>query len=135
MAPSLIEAMEHFVPPDDFRREPSYSQAGDCLFYFFDSGESYRDRVDAVLTVYRTIESDRIIGFQIKGVSAIMEETCTYGYRFEKNDRIELRLLILVSNLVAREPDYPDNERRELYRTMVQRSAGLEIVVPAHSSR
>ena len=50
-----------------FQKQPHYSEAGDCTFLFFRNGESCGDRIDDELTVYRSIETDEVVGFQVAG--------------------------------------------------------------------
>ena len=42
-----------------------------CFFYFRDD-ESYAERVDALLTVFKSFKNDRIVGVQIKDIAKIL---------------------------------------------------------------
>ena len=55
-----------------FSKDPWYNQDGDCLVYKMANEASIADRIDELLTIYRSAENNRPIGFQIKGVGAII---------------------------------------------------------------
>ena len=57
-----------------FSAEPWYNQDGDCLVYKMASEASVADRIDELLTIYRSAEDNRPIGFQIKGIGAIIRK-------------------------------------------------------------
>ena len=68
-------AEEHFLAASmqgepTFRAEPWYNPYGDCLVYKMANEAAIADRIDELLTVYRSAEDNRPIGFQIKGVLA-----------------------------------------------------------------
>jgi hypothetical protein len=55
-----------------FSAEPWYNQDGNCLVYKMANEASVADRIDDLLTIYRSAEDNRPIGFQIKGIGAII---------------------------------------------------------------
>lgn len=57
-----------------FSAEPWYNVEGDCIVYQTANEEVVADRIDDILTVYRSAVDNRPIGFQIKGVSAIVRQ-------------------------------------------------------------
>ena len=96
---------EPFVPRE-WESRPVYSRPGDCLTCYFDPAESYRDRIDAILTVYRAFEDDRVVGFQIKGVKAVIKALGDFGFEF-KDGPFKLSFLIMASNMVREGSDQP----------------------------
>lgn len=60
--------------PAQFRPEPWYNHWGDCVEYKLADEAHYARRVDDLLTVYHSLDNDRVIGFQIKGVGAMAKE-------------------------------------------------------------
>jgi len=60
-----------------FRAEPWYNPHGDCLVFQLADQAVVAERIDEVLTIYRSAIDNRPIGFQIKGVHAIIR---TYGW-------------------------------------------------------
>lgn len=76
-----------------FSSEPRYSELGDFLTIFFNDAPAYSERVDAVLTVYRSMANGDIVGCKIKGVSALAENVANI---FSMQDgEVEIRLLLL----------------------------------------
>lgn len=57
-----------------FRAEPWYNPHGDCIVYKMADEAVVAERVDDLLTVYNSAVDDRPIGFQIKGVQAIIRK-------------------------------------------------------------
>lgn len=57
-----------------FRAEPWYNADGDCILYKVADEAVVADRVDEWLTVYNSAVDGRPIGFQIKGVHAIINK-------------------------------------------------------------
>ena len=55
-----------------FRPEPWYNPYGDYIIYQMEDEAVVADRVDELLTVYRSAIDNRPIGYQIKGVHAIL---------------------------------------------------------------
>src|SRR5437016_4260862 len=50
---------------------PWYSPEGDCIIYQIADEAIVADRIDEVLTIYRSAISNKPIGYQIKGVAAL----------------------------------------------------------------
>ena len=69
-----------------FRPRPRHSPAGDCLFFYFREDESWADRVDELLTVYRAFATDRVVGFKLKNVSLLKEQLGTFLVEFETKE-------------------------------------------------
>ena len=61
-----------FQGPPGFKPEPWYNSFGDCVVCQIASEAFVADRIDEVLTIYRSAIDDRPIGYQIKGVQALI---------------------------------------------------------------
>ena len=57
-----------------FRADPWYNPYGDCIVYQIADEAVIADRVDELLTVYRSAIDNRPIGFQIKGVAGMIRK-------------------------------------------------------------
>lgn len=65
--------LAEFVEGDaGFKRGIWYNRDGDCLEYSTVNEAVVADRIDCVITIYRSAVDNRPVGFQIKGVSAIL---------------------------------------------------------------
>ncbi len=65
------DAMKGVEPT--FERSPWYNAQGDCLVFHASPEEGYADRVDSLLTLYRSVDADRVIGFEVKDVLAMIK--------------------------------------------------------------
>lgn len=100
-----------------FRAEPWYNPHGDCIIYQTADEAVVRDRIDELLTIYRSAVDDRPIGFQIKDVLTIIKKFGFHGLvvQSEANgDRIKsVRLSALL--LAAYETGPMNLRRRQAY--------------------
>jgi hypothetical protein len=58
----------------EFKAEPWYNPYGDCIIYKMADEAVVANRVDEILTIYHSAVDERPIGFQIKGVHAIIRK-------------------------------------------------------------
>lgn len=126
MAKELAQALSALSGEPKFAPRPVYSAAGDCLFLYFDEAESYGDRVDGLLTVYRALDGDQIVGCQIKGITAILKKFGEFGLKLTTKS-VDLALLFLVSNLVSENPVYSEGERRSLYTDLLTKAGDQRV--------
>ncbi len=65
-----------------------YDADGDCIEFFMKPDPYFADRVDGLLTVYRSQETKEIIGAQIKRVAALCADILGKfpGFRVEVHD-------------------------------------------------
>lgn len=80
--------------PGKFEARPLYVPEGDCLTFYFKDDEAYAERVDELLTVYRSMKSDELVGCQIKGVRFILKNLGNFGVQV-KDGSIDLRALFI----------------------------------------
>lgn len=79
MVESLIDFVRRVGGEPGFLAEPWYNIAGDCIEYHFEPDEHFADRVDSVLTVYRSLKTRKIVGFQVKGITALHQILGDFG--------------------------------------------------------
>jgi hypothetical protein len=82
------------------------SKDGDCAFVYLRSDPCYAERVDHVLTIYRSHKTDRIVGVEIKGISALPPHD-GLGVHIEDDGDIEVVALILGIRLANPPPTTP----------------------------
>lgn len=110
---------EHFLDnyvegTKGFRAEPWYNAKGDCIEYHTVNEAVVADRIDEKLTIYRSVVTDRPIGFKIKDVRAIISK---YGYdglavsSLEK-DKTLIYISVAAIVLAAYEEGVPSIKRR-----------------------
>ena len=120
--------LDEFVDgPQEFRAEPWYNPHGDCIIYQTADEAVVADRVDEILTVYRSADDNRPIGFQIKGVRAITRKFGLDGLAFKsetEGDQVR-SISIFALLLAAYESRPPTLRRREAYASIMEASGGL----------
>jgi hypothetical protein len=94
-----MTTLSQFLQENDKKRQaftpsPLYTPEGDSLMFFIKDEESFRERIDELLTVYRSVATNEIIGCQIKGVRRKLEELSKFLVTL-KSDEVDLGLLFL----------------------------------------
>lgn len=103
-----------------FEARPWYNQSGDCVVFHTSEEEGYADRIDGILTLYRSLDDDEVIGFQIKGINAIIDLCDADGMevKAETEDgnvtEIEVSLLLVAAAFTETpgEADAKDQEKK-----------------------
>jgi hypothetical protein len=101
--------------PQGFTRHPFYSSDGDTLTYYFEPDEAYSQRVDDLLTVYKSVQTDRLVGCKIKGVLHLVERLKNFGFALSPEDEM-LRLNLLFLSAVGERPSAVHRYYEELGR-------------------
>jgi len=100
---SLTEYLERNRPAKEFRPVLQYIPDGDCLTFYFKPDASYAERVDDLLTVYRSEETGELTGCEIKGVQCILKRLEKFGVRIMEKS-VDLRILFAGYGLSVTEP-------------------------------
>ena len=92
-----------------------YNKAGDCLEFQTVDEPFVAHRVDKYLTLYRSAETNQLIGFKIKDVKALIKKYCfdamVVGAGVQ--DKRIISIIALLVNVLAQ--DDPTIKRREGY--------------------
>lgn len=106
----------------EFRPEPWFNPAGDCVVYQIADEAVVAQRVDELLTVYNSAVDDRPIGFQIKGVHAIIRKFGLDGLAVEtETDAQSVRSISIALLLLAAYEEGPRTlSRRKAYANAMQ---------------
>ncbi|MBN1488453.1 MAG: hypothetical protein JXA69_00930 [Phycisphaerae bacterium] len=127
---------EHFLKdyvsgPSAFSSAPWYNPCGDCIVFESADEATVAERIDDVLTIYRSAIDDRPIGFQIKGVRAIIAKcgfdalTANWETRGDEVRSVSIAGLLLA----AYENHPPTIRRRSAYSSALSTSAAASIPV------
>jgi hypothetical protein len=119
--------LNHLVAGEN--REPSrpwYNAAGDCIVYQMADEAIVADRIDEVLTIYRSAITDKPIGYEIKGVMALTRRFGWEGILVKsQHDAGELKAVSLSALLlVAYEQGPKTMRRRRAYADAFDSCAG-----------
>jgi hypothetical protein len=109
-------------PRPTFQPKPFYSSEGDTLTFYFKDEAAHRERVDDLLTIYRS-EHEEMVGCQIKGVRAILKQLGDFGVQIIDGN-VDLRVFFMAYKLAADNP--PRETIDELWRAASETKARVE---------
>jgi hypothetical protein len=111
-----------------FSAQPWYNADGDCLVYKMADEASVADRIDELLTIYRSAVDNRPIGFQIKGVAAIIGKLGLAGLAISsRSDAAAVRSVSIAALLLAAYEDRPFTLSRRIgYAEAMECEHGIE---------
>src|SRR5688572_12793423 len=87
--------------PGEFSPQGHYVAAGDTLIFYFKDSESYGERIDELLTVYRSIATKEMVGCQIKSIRFILERLGSFGVHVQDGE-VDLRLIFVAYALASK---------------------------------
>ena len=91
--------------PRGFRSRPFYSPEGDCLTFYFADEDHHAERMDEFLTVYRSMDRDKFVGFKLKGVAHLLELVGNFCFQvFDGNGDLKLSMLLAAGTMNTKEP-------------------------------
>ena len=89
--------------PQGFTPRPFYSVEGDSLTFYFNDEESYRERLDDFLTVYKSIKSNKLVGCQIKGLPQALKLLGDFGLTIQ-DEAVRLSMIFIACMAVNPKP-------------------------------
>ncbi|MBI1320578.1 MAG: hypothetical protein GC168_16770 [Candidatus Hydrogenedens sp.] len=94
---------------------PWYNAHGDCVMFITVNEGVVADRIDEYLTLYRSALDNRAIGFQLKGIHALLNE---FGYDVARIrtalDQDEVAAVELSMMLFSSYTKRPETQKRKL---------------------
>lgn len=122
-----------------FSPEPWYNRHGDCIEHKIASEAVVADRIDELLTLYRSSIDDRVIGYQIKGVQALISKFGLDGLLLEcaaDDDGTTVERISIVAILLIAFGEGPKTVGRRTayarsFRGAAEASIPLDELVPA----
>ena len=110
--------------PTDFTSTPVFCKEGDFLAFFMEDADHYAHRVDHLLTVYLEMDSNRLVGFKVKGVRRMIRALGKLNIIRtvpDGNQRLKLSVLLLPGMMIA------TREQLEHYEGIEEAAADLEL--------
>lgn len=121
--------------PDGLTFQPTatYDPDGDCIEFIASPDSFYAERIDSLVTVYRSQDNDAVIGSLIKGVSKFVREVLVRvpGFKIEIRDgRIKLEHLFTAK--LWSESSTPDAVPALVYQNLRKfaKDMSVEVEVP-----
>lgn len=113
----------HINGEPGFSHDPWYNPYGDCIVCLVANEAEVAERIDGILTIYRSATDNRPIGFEIKGVSTLLKHfgADALAVRSESSGTGKSSELISVSALLlaAYEGGPKTLGRRDAYSTLM----------------
>lgn len=81
--------------PREFRAAPFYERHTDSIILYAKDCPSYASRLNALITVFLSEADDLLVGFEVKGVTGLIERCRKAGVAIRvERDRVQLRSLV-----------------------------------------
>jgi hypothetical protein len=115
-------------PAERFRPTATYDPDGDCIEFLASPDPFYAERIDDLVTVYYSQETNEVVGSLVKGVS----QFCTTvlqrmpGFRIEIRDRRVSLHHIFRARLWSAPPD-PESLPTLAYRRLIAMAEETEV--------
>ncbi len=102
------EVLSRFPAAAEFKPFATYDSDGDCTEFLTSGDTFYAERVDDLLTVYRSQDTGEVIGSLVKGVSGLVRKLGKNlpGLRIEIQDgSVKLEHLFLLAHWTRESPE------------------------------
>src|SRR5262249_38691596 len=110
-------------PARPFEAKPQYFIDGDFVSCFLSDQLAYEERLDGLVTVYRSVETNEMVGCKIKGVKLLLQDFGGFLV-IVKEAPFSLALLFMK----AAQKTTADNVA--IYREMIEKLGRKEITLP-----
>jgi hypothetical protein len=104
-----------------FQPRAYYAPEGDSLSFYFKRNESYGERIDNFLTVFKSFESHELTGCQVKGLPHALAILGNFGIDFYQGGRLKLSLLFMAFGLEA------ESKNRDCYKILGKIAAEQDV--------
>ena len=71
------------------KSEPWYNAPGDCIIYQMVAEATVADRIDHILTIYKSAITGKAIGYEIKGIVALAKKYGWTGIMVESEEDVQ----------------------------------------------
>jgi hypothetical protein len=110
-------------PAKPFRPVARYDPDGDCLEVFLANDPFYAQRLDDLVTVYRSEKTDQVVGSLVKGVRKLcreMKEKCP-GFSIEiEAEKVKVEHIFLIAQWNSKSAGKP--LVRKMYRELLEKA-------------
>lgn len=107
-----------------FESRPVYSRDGDFITLFLKDDDYYAERVDELLTVFHSTQTDELVGCKIKGVQLLLETLGRFGVSVEDGE-VQINFLFVAGALIS--PSKKDQYESLGKRTSAHRMPRCEL--------
>lgn len=101
-----------------------YGPEEDALIFYFRNDPDYAKRVNKWLTLYLAMDSDELVGCQVKGVRKVLEDMGSFGIDFDDK---KVKLKIIFQSFLGAVPDEAREHFRRIGRAAAETDPRVEI--------
>lgn len=104
--------------PSRFEPKPFYLADADALCFYAEDTECFAERIDCWLTIYKSFEDQRLIGFKIKNVKVLLSRFDALGFQYRASGQswsIQLQPILAYIPLAVQ----PEPEQAPEYRSVL----------------
>lgn len=112
------------IAPGDFSIRPRISRTGNCIFMYFADDEAWADRVDDFLTIYRSLQRPRIVGFKLKNVTILTARLGDLWVEFQTSEFRVYMLVQMVLQASLKSPTF-DHDALPKYHDMFEMTGSM----------
>ena len=110
---------------DSFTPCAYYGPEEDALMFYFRNDPDYSRRINKWLTLYLAMDSDELVGCQVKGVGRVLEDIGSFGVDVT-HKKVNVRIIFLAFLGAA----IDDPKARDIYKQLGEAAADSEVEVP-----
>lgn len=121
---TLTEYLEKNTP-EGFNPRPRYHEDSDAVVLFFRRDDSYASRLDHLVTIYRSVASDELVGCKIKGVKALLDELGEFGVHVKQKQDVDIRLLFYAQYKAS-----TDSTIQHTYKELAEEVSRVDPAIP-----
>lgn len=115
------------VDTGKFEVHPHYDSDSDTLSIFIAEDESFRERIDARLTVYRSLATKQVVGCHIKHVKAILDTVQEFNLDVSSGG-VTIGILLMGLPLTdGCEPRVLNANYRQMVRPITERAGRVRV--------
>ncbi len=114
----------------EFKPIATYDEDGDCVEFLVKPDDFYAERIDDLVTVYYSQETDEIVGSLIKGVSKYFQQLINNkfpGFTVEIDDGSVMLSHLFLARMWERNLE---DQQRHIYKILQQKAEHANVRTP-----
>lgn len=123
----LMKFLRENPPAKQFIPYCHLNRASDTLVVYFEGDADYSERLSEHVTLYRSVDTDEVVGCRIKGIAGLLEDLPNYIQ--VNHGRVHLKIVFLAFRGSA-----SDDAEREAINSLAKVASEKDMVVDAAAS-
>jgi hypothetical protein len=127
--PNSVDLKSFFesLPPKSrgaFKPTAHYGEEEDALIFYFRDDPDYAKRINKRVTIYLSLDSDQLVGCEIKGVRHVLEDLGSFDVAINHKDAtLQMLFMAYLGTL-----DSPDD--RKVFRGLAKEAIKSKLKIP-----